>query len=50
MTSKNLVLVSGANGHLGNNLVRLLIKKDFRLGLRFAISKTKTVSKIWIVK
>lgn len=29
MTNKNLVLVSGANGHLGNNLVRLLIKKGF---------------------
>lgn len=29
MTSNNLVLVSGANGHLGNNLVRLLIKKGF---------------------
>ncbi|MBF2709478.1 NAD-dependent epimerase/dehydratase family protein [Flavobacterium soyangense] len=27
MTQKNLVLVTGANGHLGNNLVRLLIKK-----------------------
>lgn len=27
MTNKNLALVSGANGHLGNNLVRLLIKK-----------------------
>lgn len=27
MTPKNLALVSGANGHLGNNLVRLLIRK-----------------------
>jgi dihydroflavonol-4-reductase len=27
MTQKNLALVSGANGHLGNNLVRLLIAK-----------------------
>lgn len=27
MAQKNLALVSGANGHLGNNLVRLLIKK-----------------------
>ena len=27
MTQKNLALVSGANGHLGNNLVRLLISK-----------------------
>ncbi len=31
MINKNLVLVSGANGHLGNNLVRLLIKKGFRV-------------------
>ncbi|MHA4808049.1 NAD-dependent epimerase/dehydratase family protein [Flavitalea flava] len=28
MTAKNLALVSGANGHLGNNLVRCLIKKQ----------------------
>lgn len=27
MTQKNLALVSGANGHLGNNLVRFLISK-----------------------
>ncbi|UZR92257.1 NAD-dependent epimerase/dehydratase family protein [Chondrinema litorale] len=27
MTTQNLALVSGANGHLGNNLVRFLIKK-----------------------
>jgi len=27
MTHHNLALVSGANGHLGNNLVRLLLKK-----------------------
>ena len=27
MTQKNLALVTGANGHLGNNLVRLLIDK-----------------------
>lgn len=27
MTQKNLVLVTGVNGHLGNNLVRLLIDK-----------------------
>ena len=27
MTQKNLALVTGANGHLGNNLVRLLISK-----------------------
>lgn len=27
MTPKNLALVTGANGHLGNNLIRLLISK-----------------------
>ena len=27
MVQKNLSLVTGANGHLGNNLVRLLIEK-----------------------
>lgn len=27
MTTKNLAMVSGANGHLGNNLVRFLIDK-----------------------
>jgi dihydroflavonol-4-reductase len=31
MTNRNLVLVSGANGHLGNNLVRLLIKKGVKV-------------------
>lgn len=31
MANKQLVLVSGANGHLGNNLVRLLIKKGFQV-------------------
>ncbi|MGE8291537.1 MAG: NAD-dependent epimerase/dehydratase family protein [Sphingobacterium sp.] len=31
MTNRNLVLVSGANGHLGNNLVRLLIKEGFQV-------------------
>lgn len=31
MANNNLVLVSGANGHLGNNLVRLLIKKGIRV-------------------
>lgn len=31
MQTKDLVLVSGANGHLGNNLVRLLIRKGFRV-------------------
>src|SRR5882757_9545681 len=27
MSQKNLALVTGANGHLGNNLVRLLLQK-----------------------
>lgn len=27
MAQKNLALVTGANGHLGNNLVRVLIEK-----------------------
>lgn len=31
MTHKNLVLVTGANGHLGNNLVRLLISKGYQV-------------------
>ena len=31
MINENLVLVSGAKGHLGNNLVRLLIKKGFQV-------------------
>lgn len=31
MTQDNLVLVTGANGHLGNNLVRLLIAKGFNV-------------------
>lgn len=31
MTQQNLVLVSGANGHLGNNLVRLLISKGYQV-------------------
>jgi dihydroflavonol-4-reductase len=31
MTQNNLVLVTGANGHLGNNLVRLLIEKGYRV-------------------
>lgn len=31
MTQKKLVLVTGANGHLGNNLVRLLIAKGFQV-------------------
>ena len=31
MTQKNIVLVTGANGHLGNNLVRLLIAKGYQV-------------------
>lgn len=31
MTTKKLVLVSGANGHLGNNLVRLLLLRGFQV-------------------
>ncbi len=31
MTKNNLVLVTGANGHLGNNLVRMLIRKGFNV-------------------
>lgn len=42
MGQKNLALVSGANGHLGNNLVRLLIKKGIpvRATVRNIQSKT----------
>lgn len=31
MTTKKLVLVSGANGHLGNNLVKLLLSRGFQV-------------------
>lgn len=31
MAQKDLVLVTGANGHLGNNLVRLLLSKDYQV-------------------
>lgn len=31
MAQKNLVLVTGANGHLGNNLVRLLISQGYQV-------------------
>lgn len=42
MTRKNLALVTGANGHLGNNLVRLLIEKGIpvRASVRNLTSKT----------
>lgn len=39
MTHKNLALVTGANGHLGNNLVRLLISKG--ITVRAAVRNTK---------
>lgn len=41
MTNKQLVLVSGANGHLGNNLVRLLIEKGFQVRCSVRNSKNK---------
>ena len=31
MAQKNLALVTGVNGHLGNNLVRLLIEKGIHV-------------------
>lgn len=31
MTTKKLVLVTGANGHLGNNLVRLLLSQGYQV-------------------
>lgn len=43
MNNHNLALVSGANGHLGNNLVRLLLKKVFRYGLQLEILKIKNL-------
>ncbi|SIQ90794.1 NAD-dependent epimerase/dehydratase family protein [Chryseobacterium sp. RU33C] len=39
MTKNNLSLVSGANGHLGNNLVRFLLKQG--LPVRAAVRNTK---------
>lgn len=39
MSNHNLALVSGANGHLGNNLVRLLIKKG--IPVRASVRNTK---------
>lgn len=39
MTQKNLALVTGANGHLGNNLVRLLIDKG--IPVRASVRNTK---------
>jgi dihydroflavonol-4-reductase len=42
MKEKKKVLVSGANGHLGNNLVRLLIKKGFEV--RASVRKLKKES------
>ncbi len=42
MTNKSLVLVSGANGHLGNNLVRLLIKKG--IPVRASVRNIKNIA------
>ncbi|CAG5017656.1 hypothetical protein DYBT9275_05819 [Dyadobacter sp. CECT 9275] len=42
MAQKNLALVTGANGHLGNNLVRLLIKKG--IPVRAAARNIKNTS------
>lgn len=41
MTRKNLALVTGANGHLGNNLVRLLIDKGIPVRASVRTSKNK---------
>lgn len=41
MTQKNLALVTGANGHLGNNLVRLLIDKGIPVRASVRNSKDK---------
>lgn len=41
MTQNNLVLVTGANGHLGNNLVRLLIRKGFNVRVSVRNIKNK---------
>lgn len=45
MENKHLVLVSGANGHLGNNLVRLLIKKGFQVRASVRSIKNKNCFK-----
>ena len=42
MTQKNLALVTGANGHLGNNLVRLLISKGIPVRASVRNIKNKT--------
>ncbi|MBV8251441.1 MAG: NAD-dependent epimerase/dehydratase family protein [Chitinophaga sp.] len=42
MEQKNLALVSGANGHLGNNLVRLLLKKGIPVRASVRNIKNKT--------
>lgn len=41
MTKNHLSLVSGANGHLGNNLVRFLLKQG--LPVRAAVRNTNTI-------
>ncbi|SMG12514.1 NAD-dependent epimerase/dehydratase family protein [Sphingobacterium psychroaquaticum] len=42
MVDKKLVLVSGANGHLGTNLVRLLIQKGFAVRASVRNLKNRT--------
>lgn len=42
MAQKNLALVTGANGHLGNNLVRLLINKGIPVRASVRNLKNKT--------
>jgi len=42
MVQKKLALVSGANGHLGNNLVRLLLKKGIPVRASVRNIKNKT--------
>lgn len=42
MTQKNLALVTGANGHLGNNLVRLLIEKG--IPVRASVRNIKNIT------
>jgi dihydroflavonol-4-reductase len=41
MKHKNLALVTGANGHLGNNLVRLLIEKG--IAVRASVRNVKNI-------
>lgn len=43
MAQKNLALVTGANGHLGNNLVRLLLSKGIPVRASVRNLKNKTL-------